>query len=65
MLAVTRLIVAFIILAMAATVLGTGIGYQQAWQSDERLLVEQHAALRIRNIGHLQLAGINPVGFLN
>ena len=46
MLAVTRLIVAFIILAMAATVLGTGIGYQQARQSDERLLVEQHAALR-------------------
>ena len=46
MLAVTRLIIAFIILALASTVLGTAIGYQQARQSDERLLVEQHAALR-------------------
>jgi diguanylate cyclase (GGDEF)-like protein len=46
MLTVTRLIIAFIILAVAATVLGTAIAYQQARQSDERLLVEQHAALR-------------------
>ena len=46
MLAVSRLIVAFAILAVATTLLGTGFGYRLARQSDERLLFDQHAALR-------------------
>ena len=46
MLAVSRLIVAFAILAVATTLLGTGFGYRLARQSDERLLFDQHSALR-------------------
>jgi diguanylate cyclase (GGDEF)-like protein len=47
MLVVSRLIIAFIVLAMATTQLGIGIGYRLARQSDDQLLSEQHAALRI------------------
>lgn len=43
---VSRLIVAGASLAIAATLLATGIGYRVARQSDERLTREQHAALR-------------------
>jgi hypothetical protein len=44
--AVSRLIVACAGLAVAAVVLATGAGYRLAGQSDERLVFEQHAALR-------------------
>ena len=47
MLVVSRLIIAFIILAMVTTQLGIRIGYRLAGQSDDQLLSEQHAALRI------------------
>ena len=46
MVAVSRLIIACACLTVAAIVLATGIGYRWAWQSDERLTLEQHAALR-------------------
>jgi diguanylate cyclase (GGDEF)-like protein len=47
MLVVSCLIIAFIILAMVTTQLGIGIGYRVARRSDDQLLSEQHAALRI------------------
>ncbi|HUL88999.1 MAG TPA: bifunctional diguanylate cyclase/phosphodiesterase [Pseudolabrys sp.] len=46
MLAVTRLITTFIVLVVVATMLGAGFGYYLARQSDEQLVVQQHAALR-------------------
>ncbi|HYC15645.1 MAG TPA: bifunctional diguanylate cyclase/phosphodiesterase [Pseudolabrys sp.] len=46
MLVAARLIVIFIVLVVVATVLGTGFGYYLARQSDEQLMVQQHAALR-------------------
>src|SRR5262249_22274338 len=42
---VSRLMIACAGLAVAAVALATGIGYRLAWQSDERLASEQHAAL--------------------
>jgi hypothetical protein len=33
-------------LTVAAIVLATGVGYRWAWESDEHLTLEQHAALR-------------------
>ena len=46
MVAVSRLIIACVCLTVAAIVLATGIGYRWAWESDEHLTLEQHAALR-------------------
>ena len=46
MLAASRLIVVLAVLALAATLLSAGIGYDLARQSDERLWVEQRASLR-------------------
>ena len=46
MFSASRLITAIAILAMAATALSAGIGYELARQSDERLWTEQRASLR-------------------
>jgi GGDEF domain-containing protein len=46
MVAVSRLIIACACLTVVAIGLATGIGYRWAWQSDERVTLEQHAALR-------------------
>ncbi|MFZ0065170.1 MAG: hypothetical protein WAK90_03275, partial [Pseudolabrys sp.] len=46
MVAVSRLIIACACLTVATIVFATGVGYRWAWQSDERLTLEQHAALR-------------------
>ncbi len=46
MAAVSRLVLAFALLAVGATLLCAGIGYTLARQSDETLASEQHAAMR-------------------
>jgi len=44
--AASRLIFAFTVLAIAAMLVSAAIGFSLARQSDERLIAEQHAALR-------------------